>query len=235
MFMLLKRQDIIAQKIAQMYLSGLKKLRTPYKLLKLLLAELHTLIPAEERYLLSSFEKGHGREEDRFSYQKTFVNFDIEEGEKVLDVGSGAYPLSMTPAWHALVNIYLDAASEIDYRLAPEKSGAEVSFDAADPMLYLSDDTAFQGYSFRNYVSQVDASPNDYFDVVLIDGRARPACIRHSVPKIKVKGLLILDNADRAYYTAKTHVYLQNFCCYSFYGAGKGNQMWGTNIYVRQK
>lgn len=177
-----------------------------------------------------------------------FLNSLPLEGNRVFEYGSGGstlYWLSHNmrcvsvehdAVWHALVKIHLDAASEIDYRLVPpEKSGSEVSFDAADPMLCLSDDTMFQGYTFRNYVSQIDAFPNDYFDVVSIDGRARPACIKHSVPKIKVNGLLILDNADRAYYTAKTLVYLRNFGCYSFYGVGKGYQMWGTNVYVRQK
>lgn len=59
---------------------------------KLFLHELSELIEPEERFLLPSFEKGYGQETDRFSYQKEYVDFNIKDGEKVLDIGSGAYP-----------------------------------------------------------------------------------------------------------------------------------------------
>jgi SAM-dependent methyltransferase len=51
------------------------------------------LIEPEERILIPSFEQGHGPEQDRFhTYQQRHVAFKIKPGEKVLDIGSGAYP-----------------------------------------------------------------------------------------------------------------------------------------------
>lgn len=40
-------------------------------------------------------KKGRGPEKDRFSYQKEYVDFDIQKGDRVLDIGSGAYPFPL--------------------------------------------------------------------------------------------------------------------------------------------
>ena len=65
---------------------------------------------------------------------------------------------------------------------------------------YLSDDPEYKGMSFENYVRMIDGYPDDYFDVVQIDGRARVACVKHAVSKIKRNGFLILDDAHRERY-----------------------------------
>lgn len=49
--------------------------------------------------------RGKGLEKHRFSYQKKYVNFNIKNGEKVLDVGSGGHPFPL--ATH-LVDLYSD-------------------------------------------------------------------------------------------------------------------------------
>jgi hypothetical protein len=177
-----------------------------------------------------------------------FLNSLSLEGKRVFEYGSGGstlYWLSRRmecvsiehdPEWYESVRSRLSPSMEIDYRLVPpEGPNPERELDISDPMLYLSSGAAFRRYSFKNYANQIDGFPPDYFDVVLVDGRARPSCIMHSAGRVKVKGLLILDNADYSYYTAKTHKYLQNFFCSSFYGAGPaGYQMWRTDIYVRE-
>jgi hypothetical protein len=106
----------------------------------------------------------------------------------------------------------------------------------ADPEHYVSADKAFRGYTFRTYVSQIDGFPDHYFDVIMIDGRARPSCIMRSAKKLKNGGILILDNAEQLYYTAKTKKYLQNFSCKEFFGVGPYQvRMWKTNIYIKNK
>lgn len=45
--------------------------------------------------------------------------------------------------------------------------------------------------------------PDNYFDIVLVDGRSRPSCLFHSLNKVKKGGLLVLDNAEREYYLCK--------------------------------
>jgi len=60
--------------------------------IRLHLDEIRELIEPEERFLFPSFEKGYGPEIDRFFYQKEYVDFNIKNGENILDIGSGGYP-----------------------------------------------------------------------------------------------------------------------------------------------
>jgi len=66
---------------------------------------------------------------------------------------------------------------------------------------YLSTDSQYKGFSFEKYARTIDLYPNHFFDVVFIDGRARPGCIRQSLLKIKSGGYLILDNSERKEYS----------------------------------
>jgi SAM-dependent methyltransferase len=60
---------------------------------RLYLDEIVKTIECDEQFLLPRFDTGFGRELDRFStYQKDFVSFPINKGDKVLDIGAGAYP-----------------------------------------------------------------------------------------------------------------------------------------------
>jgi hypothetical protein len=75
--------------------------------------------------------------------------------------------------------------------------------DISNPDHYYSDDIGFRNAIFKNYVSYIDQFPDHSFDIVMIDGRARTSCIKHAAAKVKKGGWFILDNAERAYYTAK--------------------------------
>jgi hypothetical protein len=94
----------------------------------------------------------------------------------------------------------------------PELQTKQQLSDAADPDAYISIAEIYNNYSFSNYVKRIDQFENLSFDFVVIDGRARPSCIKHAVRKLKVGGCLVLDNADRKYYlTHLTKRYLENF------------------------
>lgn len=80
-----------------------------------------------------------------------------------------------------------------------------------EPTHFASADPASHGKNYRSYVTCIDRYPNEHFDAILIDGRARTACIQHSIPKLKRGGLLILDNAERSYYTEKNLSALMGF------------------------
>jgi predicted O-methyltransferase YrrM len=51
------------------------------------------------------------------------------------------------------------------------------------------------------YVSAIAAFPDEYFDVILVDGQYRNQCLEAAVPKIKPGGLIVLDNADEGYFS----------------------------------
>lgn len=69
-----------------------------------------------------------------------------------------------------------------------------------DPSLYLSNMKKYSDLCFKEYVTCIDGSPDDYFDIVIIDGRARNSCWIHCREKIKHGGYLVLDNSDRKNY-----------------------------------
>lgn len=74
------------------------------------------------------------------------------------------------------------------------------SGDIGDPDAYVSDDKIFEGKNFKAYASFIDRFENESFDIIVVDGRARPSCTKHALPKLKKGGWLIIDNADRTYY-----------------------------------
>ena len=107
--------------------------------------------------------------------------------------------------------------------------------DIADPNLYLSDDVTFSECNFRKYVCQIDLFPDNIFDIVLVDGRARPSCIKHASKKVKIGGLIVLDNSDREYYLRMTANLLQDFDRRIFQGVAPGVTWFTeTSIFIRR-
>lgn len=114
--------------------------------------------------------------------------------------------------WYKKIRSRFKGIARIDYRLVlPDPAEDKEAHDIADPDLYLSEDDTFWGYNFRNYVCQIDPFPDNFFDIVLIDGRARPSCIKHAYKKVRIGGLLVLDNSDREYYLRMTATFLRDY------------------------
>ena len=58
-----------------------------------------------------------------------------------------------------------------------------------------------EGLDFDNYVRAIDEVSGE-FDLVVVDGRARVACVRQALPRLADDGVLLLDNADRDEYSS---------------------------------
>ncbi|BFM39484.1 hypothetical protein [Synechocystis sp. LKSZ1] len=86
------------------------------------------------------------------------------------------------------------------YLIEAETSVKNVDINASDPDSYTSEDENFKERTFKNYAMSIDNYPDQYFDLVLIDGRARPSCFKHAYKKVKSGGIIMLDNSDRDYY-----------------------------------
>jgi SAM-dependent methyltransferase len=77
----------------RVHLKEIEKAVDKERQLRIYRDETARLIESEEQVLIPTLEKGYGPEKDRFyTYQQRYVPFDIKAGEKVLDIGSGAYP-----------------------------------------------------------------------------------------------------------------------------------------------
>lgn len=133
--------------------------------------------------------------------------------------GASTVSIEHDLAWFAVVRSRLAPAPPVDYRLIePEPGATPQGADPSDPDAYLSADASWRGATFRHYATAIDEFPDGTFDVVLVDGRARPSCIKHGAHKVAVGGVLILDNSERAYYLARTRGHLEGFLETRFLG-----------------
>ncbi len=105
--------------------------------------------------------------------------------------------------WFEKVSSYLKEMNltNIDYKLIEPEIDTEFhKKNIADPKHYISDDKDSFGKNYEKYVKSIDQFPDAYFDLVSVDGRARPSCCMHALPKIKIGGFLVYDNVETTYY-----------------------------------
>lgn len=140
------------------------------------------------------------------------------------------------PQWFAIVQNYASGLKDdprLDYRLVEPTQSNSDKLNPFDPANYL--DNKIPNVSFENYVKQIDGFPDAYFDVVLIDGEARPSCILHSWEKVKRGGIMIVDNADRTEYFKHIGHILEPFDELSFRGVVPAAMIMSqTNVYLRR-
>lgn len=63
----------------------------------------------------------------------------------------------------------------------------------------LSRKPGFEGLDFSDYVATLDQQ-RGVFDLIVIDGRAREACLQRALPRLADDGLIVFDNVDRRRY-----------------------------------
>jgi len=136
------------------------------------------------------------------------------------------------PSWHDLVARALRDAgiSNCDLRLFPAEplpSDGVAGGPQGDP--YVAQEAV--GYRFEAYVRSIDEYPDRSFDLVSVDGYARPACILHAIPKVRPGGYLLLDNADWGIYSP-IMARLAQFPRADFVGVGPFRPMgWQTSVW----
>jgi hypothetical protein len=175
-----------------------------------------------------------------------FIRKRVKAGDKVFEYGTGASTLfwlkcgascvsvEHDPQWHETILLKTRGNPNLDYRLVPPEKSPFEEGDFSDPDLYISSAPEFKGYSFRDYATQIDSFPDGHFDWILVDGRARPSCIKHSAPKLRKGGYLIVDNAERTHYTEKAGIHLEGYRRLVFEGlAPNFNQRVRTDIFQK--
>lgn len=63
-----------------------------------------------------------------------------------------------------------------------------------------SESLQWEGHCFERYVRAIEASDDDSYDAVLIDGRCRQDCFSQARNKVKSMGWLILNNVECVHY-----------------------------------
>jgi hypothetical protein len=140
------------------------------------------------------------------------------------------------PVWTSKVNTLVDSYQYKNVKIClvkPTPQANRADPKSSDPNAYCSALKKYTEYSFQDYASSIDDYPDEYFDLVFIDGRARPSCCKHSLSKVKQNGFILLDNSERIHY-AYIHETLdrrgwKKFC---FGGPGPyGSKFWQTCIW----
>ena len=101
------------------------------------------------------------------------------------------------PAWFEVMQARLRDRPNVEISLAPGEPAAGPEDEA-----YPSRSASSQHLTFRRYVQSIDRFPDGHFDVLLVEGRSRPAAFFRGEPKVKVGGMIVLDDSTRSGYAA---------------------------------
>lgn len=118
---------------------------------------------------------------------------------RAFEWGSGASTVWLGRRCGTVFSVEHDAAWA-DRMRAALPSNARVRLVVPTPGLAVpSAKPGFAGLDFADYVAAIDdvAGP---LDLIVIDGRAREACLDRAVERLASGGLIVLDNVDRARY-----------------------------------
>lgn len=111
--------------------------------------------------------------------------------------------------YHRLHEVLATHQEWCGYLCEPVSLTSSEPTDPEDANGYGSSNPDFRHHWFENYVRVIDRYEAFSFDVVLVDGRSRPACTKHAISKVRSGGLIVLDNAERPQY-GQIHQMLSN-------------------------
>lgn len=83
------------------------------------------------------------------------------------------------------------------------------------------------------YAQFINKYPDEFFDIIVVDGIERVSCIKNAIPKIKKGGYIVLDNSERPEYDNGVKK-LNKFERKDFWGPGLQNKyFWKTTIFKK--
>jgi len=122
---------------------------------------------------------------------------------RVFEYGSGASTVWLARRAGSVVSIEHDRDwhAVVCQRLSPYPNAIVklIEPDTKRETGYLSEKGRWAGHSFRNYVTAIDQE-SDAFDLIIIDGRARAACLTHARERLAPGGIILFDNSNRQRY-----------------------------------
>ena len=153
-----------------------------------------------------------------------FLDGILHPNMKAFEYGSGGSTLYLAKRIQELVSVehaqewYANVQTKLAAQGLKNVANHFITPDSIPNASYLSSYGPKEvGQSFEKYVKSIEAYPEEHFDLIIIDGRARSACIRHAWPKLKTGGYLLFDNADRSGYQ-KALSALQAYAVHRSYG-----------------
>ena len=124
---------------------------------------------------------------------------------RVFEWGSGASTVWLSKRSEHVVSIESDVdwGSRVTGALSPNANLVLVD----TPRQRLLDSLrsrrmGFRKFDYRNYVDAIDGLQGD-FDLIVIDGRAREACLSKALGRLAKNGMIVFDNTNRRRYQAE--------------------------------
>lgn len=168
----------------------------------------------------SSFQPGRNSVADELPWLNfpavAFLQTGLQPGSKVFEFGGGGSTLFFCKngaevatvedhaEWFKILTDTVAAKGYAAWRgffVSPTPyTGTLQQRDPANPDHFLSAAKGLEKMSFEAYARAINTFPTEHFDVILVDGRARPSCIKQAIPHLKMNGLLVIDNTEREYY-----------------------------------
>jgi precorrin-6B methylase 2 len=141
---------------------------------------------------------------------KRFLDAILQKDMTVWEYGSGSstlyfarrvkqvYSVENDKSWFYRLKTVMEKENidNVQYTLVEAEDADETAIDST----YISKSPEYNNKSFKSYVKSIEIVPDNSLDIVLVDGRARSACIAHAMQKIRRGGYLIVDNSERHYY-----------------------------------
>lgn len=85
--------------------------------------------------------------------------------------------------------------------------------------------------NFRTYCDSILTYPPKFFDLVVVDGRARSSCLYYARDRVRPGGWILLDNSERGEYQQGTRL-LRDEARTDFFGIGPTtNSVWCTSVW----
>jgi len=105
------------------------------------------------------------------------------------------------PRWFTVVSdvLAVEGIRNCALRLVPAVKSERATTVPYGPRSYTSFAPHTKGYTFEAYVRTIEDYADGAFDLVIVDGYARPSAVAHAIPKIRPGGYLLLDDSDGEY------------------------------------
>lgn len=104
--------------------------------------------------------------------------------------------------WYDIVDrsLHEQGYTNTEYHYVAPQSISESAPPQCCALRSLSDKPQYADRHFGNYMRAIEPYPDQSFDLVVVDGRARACCVRAAIPKVKPGGYLLIDDTRRKRY-----------------------------------
>lgn len=152
-----------------------------------------------------------------------FLDKYLKKRHKVLEYGAGGSTIYFLKKCKQLVTIEHNKEwiNKLKIELKRNKIAKQWKYCFTPPRRLL---VKKKKQKYNAYLNAVKQFRNGTFDCILIDGEVRDGCFLSANKKLKIDGLLILDDAERGYFQKKEiKGLLKNYkCVFNAYGPRAG-------------